>query len=70
MIAKYTSGSGSSSRDKKLHQEAMAMLEDSKRKIEYIRMQQLLLRAKKHGPHSEGTFASALLYFYLVSNNG
>jgi len=60
MIAKYTSGSGSSSRDKKLHQEAMAMLEDSKRKIEYIRMQQLLLRAKKHGPHSDGTFASTL----------
>jgi len=60
MIAKYTSGSGSSSRDRKLHQEAMAMLEDSKRKIEYIRMQQLLLRAKKHGPHSDGMFASAV----------
>ena len=60
MIAKYTSGSGSSSRDKKLHQEAMAMLEDSKRKIEYIRMQQLLLRAKKPGSHSDGTPASSL----------
>jgi len=52
MIAKYTSGSGSSSRDKKLHQEAMAMLDDSKRKIEYIRMQQLLLRSKIHGTQS------------------
>jgi len=60
MIAKYISGSGSSSRDRKLHQEAMAMLEDSKRKIEYIRMQQLLLCAKKHGPHSDGMFASAI----------
>ena len=62
MIAKYTSGTGSSSRDKKLHQEAMAMLEDSKRKIEYIRMQQLLLRAKKPGPHSDGTLASLMLF--------
>ena len=59
LIAKYTSSSGSSSRDKKL-QDAVAMLEDSKRKIEYIRMQQLLLRAKKHGTHSDGRFASLL----------
>jgi len=61
MIAKYSSGGGSSSRDKKLHQEAMAMFEDSKRKIEYIRMQQLLLRAKRHGPHSDGKFALSLI---------
>jgi len=67
MIAKYTSGSGSSSRDKKLHQEAMAMLEDSKRKIEYIRMQQLLLRAKKHGQQSEGTFASTPFCTYTLN---
>lgn len=60
MIAKYISGSGSSSRDRKLHQESLAMLKDCKHKIEYIRMQQLLLRAKIHGPHSDGAFASAL----------
>ena len=36
-------------RDKKMHQEAQAMLADAKRKIEYIRMQLLLLKNKKLG---------------------
>jgi hypothetical protein len=49
MIEKYTACGGSSSRDKKLHQEALTMLADAKRKIEYLRMQLLLLRNKKPG---------------------
>jgi len=48
MIEKYTA-SGGSSRDKKLHQEALTMLADAKRKIDYLRMQLLLLRNKKPG---------------------
>jgi hypothetical protein len=53
MIEKYTASGGSSSRDKKLHQEALTMLSDAKRKIEYLRMQLLLLRNKK--PESSGS---------------
>lgn len=44
MIDKFNSGAF---KDKKLHQEALLMLSDAKRKIEYIRMQQLRLRNQK-----------------------
>lgn len=44
MIEKFNSGSV---KDKKLHQEALSMLSDAKRKIEYIRMQQLRLKNQK-----------------------
>jgi len=43
MLDKFNSGTGVSSRDKKLHASMVQMLADAKRKIEYIRMQQLLI---------------------------
>jgi Hr1 repeat len=45
MLAKYDSNGPS--HERKLHQEAQLMLEDARRKIEYIRMQQLRLRNLK-----------------------
>ena len=36
-----------SQRDKKLHQEAEAMLKDAKQKIDYLKMQLLRLRNQK-----------------------
>ena len=46
MIEKFNSGGGIKSADKKLYQRAVQMLEETKRKIEYIRMQQLLIRSQ------------------------
>ena len=45
MLAKYEAGG--QNYDKRLHQEALMMIEDARRKIEYIRMQQLRLRNLK-----------------------
>ena len=49
MIDRYGGGSG----DKKLLTDARTMLADSKRKIDYIRMQQLRLRNMKSGVPDE-----------------
>jgi len=49
MIQRY----GSSSGDKKLLADAQTMLADSKRKIDYIRMQQLRLQYLKSGAPDE-----------------
>jgi len=50
MIDRYGSGS---SGDKKLLADAQTMLADSRRKIDYIRMQQLRLRNMKSGVPDE-----------------
>jgi len=50
MIVKY---GGGSSGDKKMLADAQTMLADSRRKIDYIRMQQLRLRNMKSGAPEE-----------------
>jgi len=60
MIERY----GGSSVDKKKLADAQAMLTDSKRKIDYIRMQQLRLRNMKSGvPEADRNFC---LYTHSV----
>jgi len=49
MIEKFNSGGTIKSSDKKFYQSALQMLEDTKRKIEYLRMQQLLIRSQAVG---------------------
>ena len=51
MIEKYKNGG--SSGDKKMLTDAQTMLADSRRKIDYIRMQQLRLRNMKSGVPDE-----------------
>jgi len=62
MIAKYDNTG--SSFDRKLNQEAQLMLEDARRKIEYIRMQQLRLRNLKSG--SDDSEGNAFIDFFIV----
>jgi len=57
MIERY----GGSSGDKKLLADAQTMLADSRRKIDYIRMQQLRLRNMKSGVPDEDRNFSFLL---------
>jgi len=55
MIVRY----GGSSGDKKLLADAQTMLADSRRKIDYIRMQQLRLRNMQSGvPDEDRNFTS------------
>jgi len=57
---------GGSSGDKKKLADAQAMLADSRRKIDYIRMQQLRLRNMKSGAPEEDCNFSFLLIFLLL----
>ena len=71
MLAKYDNNG--SSFDRKLSQEAQLMLEDARRKIEYIRMQQLRLRNLKSGSaDSDGNTLTVLLIMKsgLADNDG
>lgn len=58
---------GGSSGDKKLLADARTMLADSRRKIDYIRMQQLRLRNMKSGAPEEDRNFHFLLF--VLSNN-
>lgn len=60
MIEKFNtagSGFGRSGDAKKLHASAVQMLTDAKRKIEYIRMQQLIIRQQTMGVSGGGDSA-------------
>lgn len=61
MIDKYKAGS---SREKKLHQEALSMLEDAKRKISFIRMQLLKARNQKSGAGQDDGDGTSNYYLY------